>query len=153
MKNWVLKIVLPLTVISFGTFTKWYYAKPIDAPDTMFFGFPLAYSCIGWHTSLSLQIFVAELVIDILLYFLFWFILILCIDRFMTNVKTYRCVTIGLWFVSGLFIVFGTVLAANPDNIFYLKRPFDMQVLETGYKFIWQDTVRPDYIKYLPKEK
>jgi hypothetical protein len=28
-----------------------------------------------------------------------------------------------------------------------------MQVLETGYKFIWQDTVRPDYIKYLPKEK
>jgi hypothetical protein len=153
MKKWILKIVLPLTVISFGAFTKWWYALPVDAPDTMFTGFPLAYSCPGWHTSLSLQIFVIELIIDILFYFLIWFILIFCIDRFLTKIKTFTLLTIGLWTVSGLFIAFGALLVTNKDNIFYIKRPFDMQVLETGYEFIWQHTERPDYYKYFPKDK
>jgi hypothetical protein len=82
-------MVLPLTVISFGTITKWWYALPVDAPDTMFTGFPFAYACPGWHTSMSLQIFVTEFIIDFLTYFLLWFVLIFCIDHFVTKVKTY----------------------------------------------------------------
>ncbi len=153
MKNWVLKLVLPLTVISFGTFTKWWYALPVDAPDTMFTGFPLAYTCPGWHTSLSLQIFVTEFIIDILFYFLFWFIIVFFISRFLTKLKTNIWVTIILWSISGLFIAFGTLLTANNDNIFYIKRPYEMEVLQTGYEFIWQQTERPDYNKYFPKDK
>jgi hypothetical protein len=153
MKNLIFKIALPLTVISFWTITKWWYALPVDAPDTMFKGFPLIYVCPGWHTSLSLQIFVTELVVDFLIYFLFWIILISCIDRFLKRVKISRGVTIGMWALSGLFIAFETLFAANPDNIFYIKRPFEIQVLETGYEFIWQYTERPDYYKYFPKGK
>lgn len=153
MKNWIFKLVLPLTVISFGTFTKWWYAIPVDAPDTMFTGFPLAYNCSGWHTSLSLQIFVTEFIVDILIYFLFWFILIFCINRFLVQIKTYKWVTIVLWSSSAIFITFGTLVTANNDNVFYIKRTFEMKVLETGYEFIWQHTERPDYYKYFPKDE
>ena len=126
---------------------------PVDAPDTMFTGFPLAYTCPGWHTSMSLQIFVIEFIVDFFTYFLFWFVLIFCIDRFLTKVKTYKWATVGLWIVSGLFFALGTLFATYGDNIFYIKRPFDMQILETGYEFIWQRTEQPDYYKYFPKDK
>jgi hypothetical protein len=146
-------MVFPLTVISFGIFTKWWYALPIDAPDTMFIGFPLAYRCPGWHTSLSLQIFVIEFLIDFLFYLSIWFAVIFCIDRFLTKVRPSKSITISLWTVSGLFIAFGALFAINRDNIYYVMRPFDMKVLETGYEFIWQYTERPDYYKYFPKDK
>lgn len=153
MKQLTFKLIIPLTVISFAAFTKWWYTLPVDAPGTMFRGFPLAYSCPGWHTSLSLQIFLTEFTIDLLAYFLFWFVLIFCINRYLTKVKTFKLVTIALWTISGLTISFGTLMASNEDNLFYIKRPFDMRVLETGYEFIWQNTERPDYYKYFPKDK
>jgi hypothetical protein len=28
-----------------------------------------------------------------------------------------------------------------------------MEIMETGYKFYWQQTERPDYYKYHPKEE
>lgn len=34
MKSLIFKIVIPLTIVSFATFTKWWYASPVDAPDT-----------------------------------------------------------------------------------------------------------------------
>jgi hypothetical protein len=151
MKELTFKLVAPLTVISFATFTKWWYALPVDAPDTMFKGFPFAFSCQGWHTSMSLQIFVIELLIDILIYFSFWFIIVYCIDKYLKTILPNRILTICLWAISGLFIVFGTLIISNKDNLFYAKRPFEIKVLETGYEFIWQNTERPDYYKYFPK--
>lgn len=35
--------------------------------------------CPGRHTSLSLQIFVLELIVDVLFYFLFWFIIVMAV--------------------------------------------------------------------------
>src|SRR6476620_9243134 len=143
MKSLIFKLVIPLTVISFATFTKWWYALPVDAPDTMFTGFPFPFVCKGWHTSLSLQVFVTEFVADLLTYFLFWFVLMFCIDRFITKLKTHKVVTVSLWFLSGLIIAFSILLAANKDNLFYIKRPFGMKVMETGYQFGWQHKQRP----------
>lgn len=144
MKSLTIKIVIPLTILSFATFTKWWYALPIDAPDTMFTGFPLPFVCNGWHTSLSLQIFTTEFFVDLLVYFLFWFILIFCINRF-AKMKVYKALTIGLWILSGLVIAFTTLLAANKDNLFYLKRPFSIEVMDTGFKFGWQYKERPEF--------
>lgn len=45
-----------------------------------------------------------------------------------------------------------TLIASNPNNLFYTKRPFDIEIMETGYKFIWQQTERPDYYKFHPKD-
>jgi hypothetical protein len=153
MKKLTFKIVIPLTVISFATFTKWWYAIPIDAPDTMFRGFPFAFTCQGWHTSMSLQIFLMEFFFDILIYFLCWFTILFCIDKFLIKVKTNKILTFCLWTISLIFICFGTLIVSNKGNLFYAKRPFEMKVLETGYEFIWQDTKQTDFYKYFPKDK
>lgn len=143
MKKLIFKLILPLSIISFTIFTKWWYILPVDAPDTMFRGFPLIYSGPGWHTSLSFQIFVVEFIFDFLIYFLFWFVLIFCINRFVVMVKLNKLVTITLWTLSGFFMIIGVFFACNSDNIFFVKRPYEIHVLKTGYEFIWQNTQRP----------
>jgi len=144
---------MPLTVISLAIFTKWWYALPIDAPDTMFSGFPLPFVCPGWHTSMSLQFFVLEFVIDLLAYFFFWIAIVFCIDRFVININPRKIVTIPLFILTGLVIAGSGLIASNKENLFYLKRPFKMEIMTTGYQFIWQSTERPDYYKYHPEDK
>ena len=153
MKQLIFKLVLPLTVISFATITKWWYVLLVDAPDTLFVGFPFPFVCNGWHTSMSLQIFVTEFIADFLTYFLFWFIVLFCIDRLWTKIKPNKILIIGTWVLSGLVISGVSLIASNSDNIFYLKRSFDIEVMETGYKFIWQQTEQLDYYKYHPEDK
>lgn len=153
MKLLTFKIVIPVTIISFATFTKWWYALPVDAPDTMFTGFPFPFVCNGWHTSLSLQIFMTELIIDLLAYFLFWLILIFVVNRFLTKIKPNKLLSICLWALSGFIIGFAILLAANRDNLFYVKRPFNIEVMKTGYQFGWQQIQRPDYNKVHLKTK
>ena len=121
MKQLTWKLVLPLTIISFATFTKWWYILPVDAPDTMMTGFPLPYLCSGWHTSLSLQVFMTEFMIDLLAYFAFWFLLIFMIDRFLTRIRIHKILTIALLTLSGLFISGAILIASNSDNIFHTK--------------------------------
>jgi hypothetical protein len=153
MRQLTFKLIIPLTIISFATITKWWYALPVDAPDTLLTGFPFPFVCDGFHTSMSLLIFVTELIVDILIYFIIWFIAIYCINRFLTKIKTHKIVTIALWTIT-VFIISGAAYIANyRENIFYVKRPFDIDVMETGYKFVWQQTIRPDYYKYHPEDK
>ncbi|WP_222931286.1 hypothetical protein, partial [Xanthovirga aplysinae] len=81
MKKLIWELVLSLTVISFSIFTKWWYVLPTDALDTVMSGFPLIWISEGWHTSMSLQIFVKELIINLLIYFVFWFTIVYTINR------------------------------------------------------------------------
>jgi hypothetical protein len=148
MKQLTWKLIIPLTVISFGTITKWWYTLPVDAPDTLYCGFPFPFVGDGWHTSMSLQIFVIELIADILVYYLIWFVIVFCINKYLTKIKTYKIVTIGLWTISGIIILGASYIASFPENIFHIKRPYDMEIMQTGYKFVWQHTERPDYYKY-----
>jgi hypothetical protein len=153
MKQLTIKLVIPLTVISFLTFTKWWYILPVDAPDTMCSGFPLLSVCDGWHTSGSLQFFMTECAVNFLTFFLFWFATIYCVDRFLTKIKTYKILTIVLYILTGLLLVLTTFIVTLPENVFKFKRNFDMEVVVTGNKFNWQNTERPDYYKYYPEDK
>jgi hypothetical protein len=144
MKGLTLKLVLPITIISFALFTKWWYALPVDAPETMYTGFPLIYAGPGWHTSLSFQIFIAEFFVDFLVYFLCWFLLTYTINRFWFTIKMHRVASIALWLLSILLIIGWSFIISIGDNIYYPKRPYNIKVMETGYKFFWQHTQRPD---------
>ncbi len=152
MKHLIWKLVLPLTIISFAVFTKWWYVLPVDPPATMMSGFPLPFVCPGWHTSLSLQIFVGELIINFGVYFLFWFLLVYGIDRFVMRIQLPKLVTIALLSIAGLVLVGTTLIASLHEKLFYAKRPFEMHVMTTGYKFIWQDLERPDFQQYDPRK-
>lgn len=148
MKQLTIKIVIPLTIISFLTFTKWWFTLPVDSPDTMFSGFPLPFVCDGWHTSMSLYFFITELIIDLMVYFTFWFGVIFCIDHFLTKIRPHKILVIILYFLALPHLAVATLIICLPENNFYFKRDFDMEIMETGYKFYLQSTEQPDYEKY-----
>lgn len=153
LKQLILKLVLPLTVILFSIFTKWWYVQVVDGPDEMLYGFPLPFVCSGWHTSMSLQFFISEFLLDFLIYFLFLFVVFFCIHRFIVSIKIPKLPAILLWSIAGIILAFSLLVVSNPDNVFYIKRHFEMEIMETGYKFTWKDQARPDFYKYHPEMK
>ena len=153
MKQLILKIVIPLTIISFATYTKWWYVLVVDGTDEILTGFPLPFVCRGWHTSGSLQIFMAEFLIDLLIYFLTWLSIIFCISRLLVKFNASKVLTILFYSLAALIVLATSFIASNSNNLFYLKRNFDIEIMETGYKFSWQDIERPDYYKYHPERK
>lgn len=62
-------------------------------------------------------------------------------------------VTIVLWLLSGIVLSGATLIASDSNNVFFVKRPFDIDIMKTGYKFVWQQTERPDYYHYHPNKK
>lgn len=153
MKQLILKLIIPLTIISFATITKWWHTLPVDAPDTLFAGFPFPFVCEGWHTSMSLQIFVMEFLADLLTYFSIWLIVIFCIHRFWIQLKPTKIITLFLWTMTGLIITAGALIAFQPNNLFYFRRTFDMEIMETGYRVIWQKTEHPHEDQYHPQDE
>jgi len=145
MKQLTWKLVLPLTVISFTVFTKWWYVK-IDNFSEVLGGFPLPFVCPGWHTSLSLQIFILEFIVDILSYFAFWFFVIFAATKIIKQFRVPKSVITTLITISVFVtVVTALVITINRDNIYTITREFNIEIIETGYRFIWQEEVRTDY--------
>jgi hypothetical protein len=138
MKQLIWKLVMPVTILSFTVFTKSWYVLPVDAPESTMIGFPFPYACEGWHTSLSLQIFVIEFLCDLLTYFLFWLGVVYVIHHWVQKIIVPKQVTIILLVVMMPGVIGFALVANNPDNIYTLKRNFEMNILSTGYKLIWQ---------------
>ena len=139
MKQLIWKFVLPLTIISFLLFTKWWYVETADGFTRILNGFPLPASCPGLHTSLSLQIFVLNLSVNVLSYFAFWFTLTYVINRFVKKIKIHKALSFILLLLAGIILTGLIFIAANPDNIYSFKRKFDIEIIETGFKFVWED--------------
>jgi hypothetical protein len=153
IKQLTWRLILPLTIISFGTFTKWWYVLPVDAPDTMMIGFPLAFASDGWHTSMSLQIFLMEFTIDFLTYFLFWFIFTFLVQRYLAQIKIPKILTGILCILSTIIFTIAIMIASMPEQIIQVKRDWGMQVMVTGYKLTWMPQHRPDFAKSDPSKK
>lgn len=151
MKQLTWKLVLPLTIISFVIFTKWWYVDIVDGPDEILTGFPVPYMCPGWHTSLSFQIFVSGFIIDLLTYLTFWFFITFIVHRLIIKIRLNKILMIILLSISGLFAIGIILIGSNSDNIYTFKREFEIKKLESGYKFIWENQSRPDYYKYHPE--
>ena len=139
-------------LIMFTIFTKWWYVLVLDGPDEILLGFPLPYICDGWHTSMSKQYFVLELIVDLLSYFTICFSIVYIINKFMIMIKPHKIVTITLVGLAVISLAWNILLASNPDNVFHMDRNFSMKTIETGYKFIWQKQERPDATIYYPEK-
>ncbi|HCZ36461.1 MAG TPA: hypothetical protein DHV26_11105, partial [Cytophagales bacterium] len=144
MKTLLWKLIIPATIISFAGFTKWWYIG-IDEMNEVFTGFPFPYVCAGWHTSLSLQIFVLELALDLMVYFAFWFMVIYAINRYHRKIMVSKPVTIILISISGF--IFSVTLfwmsITHNDNLYYIKNPYSLKVIDSGYRFFWEDRYQP----------
>ncbi len=148
MKRLILNIVLPLTIITFSVFTKWWYVLPVDAPDTMMIGFPLVWLSDGWHTSGSLQIFVGELILDIAAYFLVLLFVFYAINRFFIEIKVPKMITAFCYIIVGIICFVAISIGSMEEHIYTANRDFEFEVLDTGYRFIWEDQDRPIYEHY-----
>lgn len=130
--------------------TKWWYALPVDGPDKLYWGFPFAFVGEGFHTSGSLQFFALEWAADFLIYFIFWLAIFFFMRILKPPLVIKKAAVRFLWSIA-IFILMGQCLLIWISNpVFHFKRPYEWQVMETGYNFIWQQTPRPDIRKYYP---
>ncbi|MGQ3060278.1 hypothetical protein [Flavobacterium sp.] len=152
MKHLLLKLILPLSLFSFVFVTKWSYVIVEDGPDDMLFGFPLPYRCSGWHTSMSTQYFLMEMVFDFVVYFIAWLLFIALTNRIFT-LRPNRAVVIAIWLVTVLSIGYPVFIATAFDNVFKTKRDLKYQEVDTGVHFMWDGESNPEYEKYFPEKK
>lgn len=151
MKQLTWRVILPLTIISFVTITKWWYVFPVDAPDTMMYGFPLAYMAEGWHTSMSIQFFAMEFILDFATYFLFWWLLLFITNKIRT-ITIPKFISNALLVLMGLVIIGMGLLVSMPEHVFALKRDFDVDIKASGAWFLWQNQERPNPRDYVMDE-
>jgi hypothetical protein len=147
LKQLLWRLIFPMTIVLFGTVTKWWYVLPVDAPDTMMIGFPFAFISDGWHTSMSLQIFIEELFIDLVAYFSICFLIVIIIDRYFKKIKVAKLVTVLLWTSSTLIVAIAFWIASFPQQIIQTKRDWSMKVMSTGFKFTWTHQDKPNFSK------
>ncbi|MDB5280264.1 MAG: hypothetical protein JWR61_5219 [Ferruginibacter sp.] len=133
LKQLIWRLILPLTIVLFGTIT----VLPVDAPDTMMVGFPLAYISDGWHTSMSLQIFIVEFLVDFVVYFFICFLSVFLVKHYLIKIKVSKLITALLWTFSTLIIAIAIWIASLPEQIIQTRRDWNMNVMETGYKLTW----------------
>ncbi|WP_107037904.1 hypothetical protein [Brumimicrobium mesophilum] len=145
MKQLIWKLILPLTIISFSLFSKWWHIRIDNEFDEIITGFPVPYILPGWHTSLSLQIFVSGFLINILSYFTFWFTAVFIVHHFLKKIRPSRILTTILLSFSLLFLSSIILVASNPDNIYKFQNDNDIEVIDSGYKMIWQNHIISDH--------
>jgi len=128
------RLTLPLTLISFIIITKWSYGVVIDGTDEYFYGFPLIYKCVGFHTSGSTQYFLSEMIINLLTYFALWSLIIWIAKRFWKfNIS--KLVTKIFWIGFGLSFLGFIYLSYDLDDRYFLKRDFRVKIFESGIAF------------------
>jgi hypothetical protein len=143
MKQRTIKLAAALSLISMFMVTKWWFALPVDGPDKLYWGFPFAFMGEGFHTSMSYQFFIIEFIANFVVYFSFWVILNLSVNKWLPNFKLPSLVFKIIWSLALLLCIgFGGLLSiSNP--VFHIKRPYDWKILQTGSVFIWETTPRP----------
>ena len=150
MKNIIFRLTLPLTIISFGIFTKWSYGLAIDAKDVFFYGFPLIYKCEAFHTSGATQYFIWEMTLNLLTYFVFWLFITLTLNRII-KINIPRKISKAFWI--GFAIIFaGAIFLSNSlDDQYLIKRNFDVKIFDSGFTLFESNS--KDWKKYQTKLK
>lgn len=134
MKKLIFRFTLPLTLISFVIITKWWFGIVIDGKDVFFYGLPLIYKCEGFHTSLSTQYFLTEMIINLLFYFVFWLIITLALNQFW-RINIPKLISRIFWIGFGIFFSGFVYLSFELDDQYLIKRDFDVKIFDSGFTF------------------
>ena len=153
MKQLTIRLVLPITVLSFVLVTKWWYVVPVDARETYFWGFPYAFVGEGWQTSGALQFFIFEGLVDILIYFSCWFALVFLTRKLIFSRPLHKMFTNVLWAIASFVFIGSGIIIGTSYTTFKIKRDFDWEIITSGYVFIWQNTPIQNGNEYQPADK
>lgn len=150
MKQLMIKLTLPLTIISVFLFTKWWFALPIDGPDKIYWGFPFPFLGQGSHSSMSFKFFMLEFIADFIIYLLGWICLFYLIPKKFLITNLGKLLLKTVWSMALLLAIGYIILVSTSNPVFHSKRNYDWEIMKTGYVFTWQATPRPDIVKYHP---
>ena len=128
----IIRFALPLTIVSFGVFSKWWYGIAFDAKDVYMNGFPLIHKSEGFHTSMSTQYFMIEMLVNLLVYFSCCLLVMMVINRFW-KIAIPAKVSKLFWVGFSIYFITFLYLSKELDNRFLLKRPFEVKVLDSGF--------------------
>lgn len=128
--NQIFRLVIPLAFILFFLITLKRYVSVIDGPLEYLYGFPLPYTCKGWHTSLSRQYFISEMLIDFIVYFIVSYIIIFLSGRFIEGIKKSNFLSIGLWIIC-IFIFFSIFILSSSNDTYYLNIWFSYKLIKS----------------------
>ncbi|WP_269234757.1 hypothetical protein [Flavobacterium flavigenum] len=146
-KKRLLSLALPLTFICFILFTKWWIVDVIDGADGVMYGFPLIYKSPVFYTSITEQFFVVELIFDLIIYFIAVLGTLYFVNRYIIEIKFQKPF---LWVIQSIAILLFclelfVVIALEDD--FLIKRDFDIELKQTGFKFYFSNEERNEYNK------
>ncbi|MDK2772948.1 MAG: hypothetical protein KYX68_12085 [Flavobacterium sp.] len=143
MKTLTLKLVLPLTIISFFGINKWWYVDVIDGTDEIMYGFPFIYTCRAFHTSLASQYFILEYIADLLFYFLIIWSLVFVLHKYFNLKSISKLVFYGLLIICIPIVFTQLLIFVIFDNTFDWIRDFDINFKSSGVNFFFDYKERP----------
>lgn len=132
MRRHVFTFTLPLAILLFALVTQWSFGVVTDWKHEIFYGFPFIYKCNGWHTSLSTQYFVLEMTLNFLCYVLFSFLITVLVNK-KWSIRIPKAITITFWSVFGVFFAAFVYFSNELDDIYHLKRDFDVEIYDRGF--------------------
>lgn len=135
MKQLFFRLILPLAIISFMIFTRVWSVLPLDAPESVMRGFPLPYMCTAWHTSMSYQFFLLELLLDFSSYLLILTLIFALFVRFVKPIKVHDKIVFILWTYVGIFFIFLVLFFRSADHLYYFYCPFEYQTVSSSFEF------------------
>lgn len=153
MKKLIFSVVFPLTFISYFLFDKWWYVLIIDAVDVNMHGFPLINCSPTLTTSMEFEYYVFETIINVSSFFTFWLLIVFSINRFIKPIFISNLIGKICSVLLGLYLIGFTYFSIEFNTRFYFKRDWDIEIMDSGFEWIWQSPPTLDLNKYRPEKK
>ena len=144
----IINLVLPLTIIIFILFSKWWIVDVVDGTDGIMYGFPFIYKAPAFYTSMAEEYFILELIADLIIYFGVVFGIVYLINEFLFAITIRKLISVSLFIVSSLLISFELLFAFMPENKFSSIRDYEIEIKKTGFEFPFNNTDRKEFDNY-----
>lgn len=146
-KKEILNLAFPLTIIIFVLFTKWWISDIVDASDGVLYGFPLIYKAPAFHTSMAERYFILEFLFDFLFYFTVILTILFLLNKYVSQIKLKRKLLIIIYVTASVLFGIEILMTTVFETSFSIKRDFDIEVKQTGFKFYFSNEERNEYSK------
>lgn len=153
MKKLIFNLIFPLSFISYFLFDKWWYVVIVDYIDVNMYGFPLINCSPSTGASMEYVYYVSETMINVVCFFTFWLAIVLIINRFIKPIFISNLIGKTCSVLLGLYVIGFTYFSIEFNTRFYFKRDWQIEIMDTGFEWIWQSPPTPDYNKYRPEKK
>lgn len=125
-----------------------------DGPDVVAYGFPLINCAPSLASSMEENYFALETLFNMLCHITFWLLIGFGIDRKITRITISNHV---ISFFGGMFLFYMACFIYFFIEFNHSIKPMrnfkTTEVMDTGFKWMWENPPQPDYYKYHPEKR